>query len=341
MDVFILPKTLVSLYRKDIVDPKTKNIALTPKMLEILRGLYDEIFALYPQLDGIMIRVGENYLPKDVCCCATLCLPGGLSRAAWRAILLTPVAASSPISTLQAPYFDGNPAVDFEAPFVEQQSQYATLINCVRDKVADELGKLFVMRRFCMARAMWEEGVPCLSPVCVPCVIKPLSHPSPGTWDTSGFSPERPPRFHPSLAYYLNVCRLRRARHPFASVLAGSFASVTPSCQVTNQVEPHPNLVFSIKHTALDFWRYVKFNPCLAQGKHRQVWPVGLSTRPASTGALSRALSRLQPTTFDGAIVPLPPERARLWRLNVPESTKARAPCPPTLATASLRDFPR
>lgn len=27
-----------------------------------------------------------------------------------------------------------------------QQDQYATLINCVRDKVADELGKLFVMR---------------------------------------------------------------------------------------------------------------------------------------------------------------------------------------------------
>jgi len=47
---------------------------------------------------------------------------------------------------LQAPYFDGNSAVNFEAPFVVQQDQYATLINCVRDKVADELGKLFVMR---------------------------------------------------------------------------------------------------------------------------------------------------------------------------------------------------
>ena len=48
------------------------------------------------------------------------------------------------------------------------------------------------------------------------------------------------------------------------------FTSLRPS-QVTNQVKPHPNLIFSIKHVALDFWRYVKFNPCLAQGQHRQV----------------------------------------------------------------------
>lgn len=66
MDVFILPTTLVQMYKEDIVDPKTRAIALTPKMLDILRGLYDEIFEMYPQLDGIMIRVGENYLPKGV-----------------------------------------------------------------------------------------------------------------------------------------------------------------------------------------------------------------------------------------------------------------------------------
>jgi hypothetical protein len=66
MDVFILPTTLVQMYKEEIVDPKTKAIALTPKMLDILRGLYDEIFEMYPQLDGIMIRVGENYLPKGV-----------------------------------------------------------------------------------------------------------------------------------------------------------------------------------------------------------------------------------------------------------------------------------
>lgn len=40
---------------------------------------------------------------------------------------------------------------------------------------------------------------------------------------------------------------------------------------VTNEIEPHENLIFSIKHTALDFWRNVKVNPCLTLGKHKQV----------------------------------------------------------------------
>lgn len=66
MDVFILPITLVDLYKDEIVDPATKQMALTPKMLAILRGLYDEVFQLFPLLDGIMIRVGENYLPSGV-----------------------------------------------------------------------------------------------------------------------------------------------------------------------------------------------------------------------------------------------------------------------------------
>lgn len=64
MDVFILPVTLVSMYKSQIVDPKTKQLALTPFMLHILDGMYDELFQLFPSLDGIMIRVGENYLPS-------------------------------------------------------------------------------------------------------------------------------------------------------------------------------------------------------------------------------------------------------------------------------------
>jgi hypothetical protein len=64
------------------------------------------------------------------------------------------------------------------------------------------------------------------------------------TWDTAGFSPQDSGRFHSNLTYYLNI---------------------------TNQIEPHPNLIFSIKHTALDFWRFVQWNPCLTQGKHKQI----------------------------------------------------------------------
>ncbi len=51
-------------------------------------------------------------------------------------------------------------------------------------------------------------------------------------------------RFHANLDYYLDV---------------------------TNQIEPHPKLIFSIKHTKIDFFRYVEFNPCLAKGPHRQI----------------------------------------------------------------------
>lgn len=40
---------------------------------------------------------------------------------------------------------------------------------------------------------------------------------------------------------------------------------------VLDPVEPHPNLVFSIKHTMLDFWRRVRFNPTLGVGRHQQV----------------------------------------------------------------------
>ena len=58
------------------------------------------------------------------------------------------------------------------------------------------------------------------------------------TWDCF------PDRFHADLDYYLDI---------------------------TNQVSPHEKLFFSIKHTKLDFWRYVEFNPCIAEGAHQQV----------------------------------------------------------------------
>ncbi|MCF7568822.1 hypothetical protein L3X37_10665, partial [Sabulilitoribacter arenilitoris] len=40
---------------------------------------------------------------------------------------------------------------------------------------------------------------------------------------------------------------------------------------VTNQVEPHPNLIFSIKHTRGDFLRTHDFNQILGKGKHQQI----------------------------------------------------------------------
>lgn len=72
------------------------------------------------------------------------------------------------------------------------------------------------------------------------------------TWDCF------PDKFHANLNYYLSV---------------------------TDRIETHPNLIFSIKHTALDFWRRVKFNECLCNGKHRQIVEVQCQREYEGKGA--------------------------------------------------------
>jgi hypothetical protein len=54
---------------------------------------------------------------------------------------------------------------------------------------------------------------------------------------------------------------------------------------VTDQIEPHPGLAFSIKHTALDFWRHVKVNECLTQGRHPQIIEVQCQREYEGKGA--------------------------------------------------------
>lgn len=65
-------------------------------------------------------------------------------------------------------------------------------------------------------------------------------------------------RFHASKRYYLDV---------------------------TNQIDAHDKLLFSIKHTALDFWRRVQFNPCIGVGKHCQVIEVQCQREYEGKGA--------------------------------------------------------
>lgn len=72
------------------------------------------------------------------------------------------------------------------------------------------------------------------------------------TWDCF------PDKFHANPEYYLNI---------------------------TNRIEPHQKLIFSIKHTALDFWRRVKFNECLTIGKHRQIIEVQCQREYEGKGA--------------------------------------------------------
>ncbi len=55
--------------------------------------------------------------------------------------------------------------------------------------------------------------------------------------------------------------------------------------EVTDAIEPHPRLAFSIKHTALDFWRHVKVNECLTRGRHSQIIEVQCQREYEGKGA--------------------------------------------------------
>jgi len=55
--------------------------------------------------------------------------------------------------------------------------------------------------------------------------------------------------------------------------------------RVTDSIQPHPNLVFSIKHVKGDYQRTYPFNPCLGLGKHRQVVEVQCQREYEGKGA--------------------------------------------------------
>ncbi len=54
---------------------------------------------------------------------------------------------------------------------------------------------------------------------------------------------------------------------------------------VTNRIQPHPNLIFSIKHTKGDYHRTFGFNPTLAIGKHPQIVEVECQREYEGKGA--------------------------------------------------------
>ncbi len=54
---------------------------------------------------------------------------------------------------------------------------------------------------------------------------------------------------------------------------------------VTNQIEPHPNLIFSIKHTRGDYQRTMDFNPTLGIGKQPQIVEVECQREYEGKGA--------------------------------------------------------
>ena len=93
MDVFTFPSTLIATF-PNMTDGHG-TVVLSPMTQRVLAGMVDEMVALFPTADSYMIRVGENYLPSE-------------------------------------PYFTGNEAVNFSAPFDVQQADYVLLIRILK-----------------------------------------------------------------------------------------------------------------------------------------------------------------------------------------------------------------
>lgn len=62
MDIIVLPKRLIEMYSDEICDSTGWVDITRPKTQEIHRVMLNEVFNRFPELDGLVIRVGETYL---------------------------------------------------------------------------------------------------------------------------------------------------------------------------------------------------------------------------------------------------------------------------------------
>ena len=180
IDLFVLPKAVKEKYWKEICDENGKISLRKEKTLEIHRALFDEMFRRFPDVDGLIIRVGETYLHDT-------------------------------------PFHTGDGAIQYGNP-EQEKKDFIYLLNFLREEICEKHDRYLFFR----------------------------------TWDCF------PDRFHANAKYYLDI---------------------------TENVETHAKLLFSIKHTALDFWRRVKFNECLTLGKHRQIVEVQCQREYEGKGA--------------------------------------------------------
>jgi hypothetical protein len=63
MDIFVVPRTIFDANRARFTAGSSdgKRIALNNFTLSVAAGIIDEVFDMFPSLDGVVIRVGENY----------------------------------------------------------------------------------------------------------------------------------------------------------------------------------------------------------------------------------------------------------------------------------------
>ncbi|MCX8090189.1 MAG: hypothetical protein N3I86_04520 [Verrucomicrobiae bacterium] len=191
VDLFVLPRCVVESRRAELCDANGRVDLTRPAVLELHRALFSALFARYPQVDGLVTRVGETYL-------------------------------------FDTPHHAGNTAVPMHDPNVGREEmirRFTLLVRFLREEICVRHGRRLIYR----------------------------------TWDYFG------DRFHADADFY-------RA--------------------VTDAVEPHPNLLFSIKHTAGDFFRGCKPNPCLGVGRHPQIVEVQCAREYEGKGAYPNYIAR-------------------------------------------------
>lgn len=185
IDLFVMPRKLVERYQDELCYEGTLRIDYTKeKVYEIQRIMFQELFELFPDLDGFFVRLGETYL-------------------------------------YDFPYHIGNGPSNKKDEYggnIIPKDAYVKIIKFLREDVCEKYNKHVFIR----------------------------------TWDCFNDG------FHANPKYYLDV---------------------------TNQIEPHDRLFFSIKHTALDFWRRVRVNECLGIGKHQQIIEVQAQREYEGKGA--------------------------------------------------------
>jgi len=190
-DFFVLPTRVRDRLAGEICDEQGRIDITRPATLDLYRKVLAVLFARFPDVTGLMIRVGETYL-------------------------------------FDAPYHSGNTAVPLHDPAVghaEQIKRFVTLLRFLREEVCVRHGRHLVYR----------------------------------TWDY--FTD----RLHADPGFYLAV---------------------------NDAIEPHPKLIFSIKHTGSDFFRASHANRCLGIGRHPQIVEVQCQREYEGKGAIPCYIAR-------------------------------------------------
>ncbi|MCG3147185.1 MAG: hypothetical protein PCFJNLEI_00623 [Verrucomicrobiae bacterium] len=211
-DFIVLPRELVRLHLADLAQHKAKSFEHDvkgefapsihdPRVQNLVRHLIDAIFERFPELDGIVARVGETYL-HDL------------------------------------PYHTGGD------PIVNGVASHVAMINLMRETICVKHGRRLMYRG-------WLSGI---------------------------------------------------------DVDADMYEAVS------NQVEPHPNLWFSLKHCVNDFHRTHKFSPPLGRGRHPQLVEIQCAREYEGKGAY--------PNYIAGGVIDGFEEDANLMPAGVPRSLR-------------------